>query len=1301
MSTVKALKEAVEQSYTKYKKAKNALQRAVDAFTVGSTRTMSMKLQSFEESLDALNTSHTSWVSKAEFDPPALAAETFSDKWLETIWEEADTLADLAHEKIHASETPSESPSLTPANQLLLLQKQMASLKVNITNELDALSTNTKDDKLSPASQAVFAEMTEKVQSQLDSAFSQLSLSILNISGTDTAKTIDEHETFKQTQQKRLLDVRVQLAKLAANTEKAASASATPTQPAATVSSRSVEMEKCKAPTFSGRTIDYPEFKRSWCKVAGVAWDDGNQLEQMKQKVDECTKKIVSRCKSMTEVWDALDMEYGQEQEVVNAVNLELQTLRSVNCSTPEYIIKLRHFLPGLESALESVNGLEHLRTPDKVNYLIQKFDERTLYDWEYFRSKSEGKTYEQFFNFILDRYEACKSTVARLNSLNENDSTKLSVNHTTISCFKCTKWVAKGCSVTCPGCETVTAQGNQLGHCLEHCTQYQAMNPNQRSDCVQAANWCPVHLSYSHDLSSCTQRTDPKVLCGVSGCDKHHHRSLHGSTTQFVVSVNTIAINNINVVPADQSPTNSIINDTANTQVPLSNKDISPTVPCSAVPNIDSSSEQVNSASNDVGMQEPSSNTDISSTLPCDTEHSINQSPQLDLTLTTSSDQVHATSENLDTGSNTGNVLLLFQDIDTTSGKMNCFYDNGSTCSLILDSAAERLQLVGEDVEVTVTAVTGIEVFRTRFYRLKLVDNNGKEHSVTAFGVPKISDAINEVCLDNLKGLFSPETQQLWDQVDTRPAGEVEFLLGGNYLGLHPVDHESFENVKILKSKFGSGYLAAGCHHSIHATQVTFGPTVAALRVHHTTLTYKSVRDYFDSNDLEVPVPRRCNNCMKCEECRFLTQHMSVEGQYEYRIMEKNVHYVEADKEFRVNYVFTESPSILTDNEGQVIKIAQREEKLLEKENLTESFNAEFNKMLDHGAIAELSKQDRQAWNGPVHHVSLQHVHKPNSPTTPLRIVTNSSLSDRNGISLNSILMKGPNILSNQFEVLTRWRSYEIAMNADLTKAYYAMKTGELEKHVRRVVWRFGDSSKEWRYFAFQTVSFGDKPAGVYLNIVINKTADRFENIDPEAALKIKNDRYADDLLTGGSPELVNRLKGANTNPSDKFETDGTAAEMLQKGNLKLKVVVTSGEDDPEKINKLGGSALGLGWDPPRDILTIDMCYDSLPDPRIDAELLQISLTLRTILGFVNKPYDLLGLLSPITIQPKVAYRNLFRMEIKLSWDDEIPQEERGKWHALLNLISSMGSVEIRRSTRPKNAVGSPDIVGFFVFGV
>ena len=38
--------------------------------------------------------------------------------------------------------------------------------------------------------------------------------------------------------------------------------------------------------------------------------------------------------------------------------------------------------------------------------------------------------------------------------------------------------------------------------------------------------------------------------------------------------------------------------------------------------------------------------------------------------------------------------------------------------------------------------------------------------------------------------------------------------------------------------------------------------------------------------------------------------------------------------------------------------------------------------------------------------------------------------------------------------------------------------------------------------------VSFGDKPADMYLEIVINQAADKFALIDLAAANKIKNDR-------------------------------------------------------------------------------------------------------------------------------------------------------------------------------------------------
>ena len=85
-------------------------------------------------------------------------------------------------------------------------------------------------------------------------------------------------------------------------------------------------------------------------------------------------------------------------------------------------------------------------------------------------------------------------------------------------------------------------------------------------------------------------------------------------------------------------------------------------------------------------------------------------------------------------------------------------------------------------------------------------------------------------------------------------------------------------------------------------------------------------------------------------------------------------------------------------------------------------------------GALIELKVDTKRSWTGPVHYVSLQHVLKPESTTTPLRIVTNSSLSDRNGNSLNSILIKGPNALTDQRDVITRWRNYEVALTSDLT---------------------------------------------------------------------------------------------------------------------------------------------------------------------------------------------------------------------------------------------------------------------------
>ena len=176
-------------------------------------------------------------------------------------------------------------------------------------------------------------------------------------------------------------------------------------------------MEKCKAPSFTGKTIDYPEFKRAWIKTAGIAWSDDNQVQQIKLKIDNESRQIITRCKTMEEVWSVLDGEYAQEQEIVNAVDEELLKLRSTECTTCEYIVKLHNSLPNLEDALRTVDGLPHLQSPQRVSFLLEKFDNTYMDHWEYFRSKNKnkGSLYDRFYAFLDDRYDSARSTIARL----------------------------------------------------------------------------------------------------------------------------------------------------------------------------------------------------------------------------------------------------------------------------------------------------------------------------------------------------------------------------------------------------------------------------------------------------------------------------------------------------------------------------------------------------------------------------------------------------------------------------------------------------------------------------------------------------------------------------------------------------------------------------------------------------------------------------------------------------------------------------------------------------------------------
>ena len=119
------------------------------------------------------------------------------------------------------------------------------------------------------------------------------------------------------------------------------------------------------------------------------------------------------------------------------------------------------------------------------------------------------------------------------------------------------------------------------------------------------------------------------------------------------------------------------------------------------------------------------------------------------------------------------------------------------------------------------------------------------------------------------------------------------------NAFGLHPTDLEVRDNLKLMSSKFGSGFMLAGSHPGLASTPIEFNEDVSYIRlgsipsmvqsvsldVNAVKISVKPSHESFEADILGVEPPRICGNCMKCKECTFRGQQLSQKEQYEYHV--------------------------------------------------------------------------------------------------------------------------------------------------------------------------------------------------------------------------------------------------------------------------------------------------------------------------------------------------------------------------------------------------------------------------------
>ena len=172
-----------------------------------------------------------------------------------------------------------------------------------------------------------------------------------------------------------------------------------------------------------------------------------------------------------------------------------------------------------------------------------------------------------------------------------------------------------------------------------------------------------------THKFSECNMKVDPRYLCGVDGCTKHHHKSLHGATSPFLANV-------------------------------------------------------------------------------------------------------MATVDRYASATTSEDVLLTVQTIPACGLSVNCLFDNAATCSLITESAAKTLNLVGDKINLSISTVTDTKSIKSAVYYIPLVDSNNVTHRIRALQVDSILEGLTKLNMLPVKHLFSKAIQDQWECISSRPMG-------------------------------------------------------------------------------------------------------------------------------------------------------------------------------------------------------------------------------------------------------------------------------------------------------------------------------------------------------------------------------------------------------------------------------------------------------------------------------------------------------------------------------------------------
>ncbi|XP_064116610.1 uncharacterized protein LOC135222453 [Macrobrachium nipponense] len=347
------------------------------------------------------------------------------------------------------------------------------------------------------------------------------------------------------------------------------------------------------------------------------------------------------------------------------------------------------------------------------------------------------------------------------------------------------------------------------------------------------------------------------------------------------------------------------------------------------------------------------------------------------------------------------------------------------------------------------------------------------------------------------------------------------------------------------------------------------------------------------------------------------------------------------------------------------LLRMHSLRKKLMKDGTYAKQYSAFMTEMLQKGYAERVTSASQEnVWYIP--HFGVQHPDKPDK----VRVVFDCA-SRVEGTSLNDLILQGPDMMNSLLGVLVKFRGGLFAYSGDINIMFYQVRVPEHQRDYLRFFWWENSFNEEPTEFRMAVHLFGACSSPSIANFVLKQTASDFGNGFSKGAWDtVANNFYVDDCLRAEDRQdalLSNLLEVKELCEKGGFtlmKFSSSCVEVLSSIPREWYGKGISGFIDGSGPNKT--KALGVQW---------DLATDELG---VQADLVSVPRTKRSLLSAIASIYDPLGILAPVLIEGRIIVQDLCRL--KIGWDRGLDSNTTDRIRVWVNKLNQTRGISVPR---------------------